>query len=279
MKKLKTVTIVLSSILGVIVVSGVLLLEYGHVHQSLAQLAVPPTVAQRITPMPRQVPQPNAVPQPVKLPSKPPKMVATQSAPARPVVPAAQTVVVPKQPENINDVCSIFSQYPSWYTDTKQSENKWGVPIHVQMATMYQESKFVANAKPPFKQYLWGVIPWHRQSSAVGFCQALNNSWKDFQDKTGNCGSRSDFASAADFIGWYGNMMHHYFGIPSHDAYAFYLAYHEGPGGYLHHSYLHKIWLIHVAFNVQKRSHTYQGQLQDCRDKLEQLVKTPAVAA
>ena len=277
MKKLKTVTIVLSSILGVIIVSGGLLLEYGRVHHSVAQMTLPPTVAQQATPMSQPKPSEVAVSQPIKLPSNSEKAIVP-ATPTRPEGPAIQTALVPKQPENINNVCSIFSQYPTWYTDTKQSEDKWGVPIHVQMATMYQESKFVANAKPPFKDYLWGVIPWHRQSSAVGFCQALNNSWKDFQNKTGDCGGRSNFASATDFIGWYGNMMHHYFGIPTHDAYAFYLAYHEGPGGYIHHSYLHKIWLIHVAFNVQKRSYTYQGQLQDCRGRLEQLVKTPTVA-
>ncbi|MGB6976360.1 MAG: hypothetical protein WBE18_02750 [Gammaproteobacteria bacterium] len=272
--KLKTVTIILSALLVIIVLAALFLMNYGiTTHPQVAQL--PQTVAQQTVP-PKPTPQPvvqqRAQPQP-----KPLQVAAPQ--PAQPLVtplPPAQQEAQAKQPKDINNVCSIFTEYPSWYTDTKQSEHKWGVPIHVQMATMYQESKFVANARPPFKDYLWGVIPWHRQSSAVGFCQALNNSWKDFQQQTGNCGSRTNFSAATDFIGWYGDMIHRYFGIPKQNAYAFYLAYHEGPGGYIHHSYLHKIWLIHVAFGVQKRAHTYQNQLLACRDQLEKI--QPATA-
>jgi hypothetical protein len=265
--KFKAVTTVLSVVLAIVVLLALVLMNYGSRTHPQAKVIAEQQPMQTIKPTPT-IQSPAA--ERTKLPLKPQQTTVL-------LTPAQQQQA--KQPENIENVCSIFTQYPVWYTDTKQSAQKWGVPIHVQMATMYQESKFVANAKPPFKEYLWGIIPLHRQSSAVGFCQALNNSWKDFQKQTGNCGSRTNFAAATDFIGWYGNMVHRYFGIPSQNAYAFYLAYHEGPGGYLHRSYLHKIWLVHIAFHVRKRAQMYQTQLGVCRDHLEQLEKVQPVTA
>ena len=47
-----------------------------------------------------------------------------------------------------------------------------GAPVHVQMAILHQESKFIPNAKTPRKYFL-GIVPWGRQSSAYGYAQAL----------------------------------------------------------------------------------------------------------
>ena len=52
----------------------------------------------------------------------------------------------PKKPENI---CEIFREHRSWYFAAKDARDRWGVPIHVPMAMMYQESSFKANAQPP----------------------------------------------------------------------------------------------------------------------------------
>jgi len=49
-----------------------------------------------------------------------------------------------RQPENL---CSIFKDNKSWYKAAKKSSKRWGGPIHVPMAIMYQESGFRANAK------------------------------------------------------------------------------------------------------------------------------------
>jgi hypothetical protein len=52
-------------------------------------------------------------------------------------------------PKNGDDICSTFREKEDWYDDTKNSFEKWGVPISVQMAIMHQESHFVADAQPP----------------------------------------------------------------------------------------------------------------------------------
>ncbi|MDE4949093.1 hypothetical protein NAI31_10780, partial [Francisella tularensis subsp. holarctica] len=44
--------------------------------------------------------------------------------------------------------------------------------------------------------------------------------------------SRSNFAGATDFIGWYLNDIHNNTGISKTDTYNLYRAYHEGIGGY-----------------------------------------------
>ena len=61
-------------------------------------------------------------------------------------------------PEQVDNVCDIFRERPGWYSDAKESRARWGVPISVSMAFMYQESRFVATAKPPRKK-IFGVIP------------------------------------------------------------------------------------------------------------------------
>ena len=72
--------------------------------------------------------------------------------------------------------------------NAKQSYEKWGVPIPVQMAIMHQESHFVADAQPP-RTWLLGIIPWFRPSSAYGYAQAIDETWDDYLDKAGSWGA------------------------------------------------------------------------------------------
>ena len=74
----------------------------------------------------------------------------------------------PKNPEN---VCEIFREHRDWYFAAKEARERWGVPIHVPMSMMYQESSFKHDAQPP-RDYLLGFIPWGRVSSAYGYSQA-----------------------------------------------------------------------------------------------------------
>ena len=53
-------------------------------------------------------------------------------------------------------------------------------------------------------------------------------------------------------------------GVPLHDAYNQYLAYHEGKAGYARGSYRGKSWLPPVARDVQAWATLYQQQLQAC---------------
>ncbi|WP_454780899.1 transglycosylase SLT domain-containing protein [Legionella sp. WA2022007384] len=179
------------------------------------------------------------------------------------------TACVSHPPADINNVCSIFRQHPKWYKDAKDVERRWRVPIPVQMAIIHQESKFNARAKPPRKK-LFCIIPWKRPSSAYGYTQALNGTWSHYKQ---NCGgwfsSRDNFADGVDFIGWYANEAYKKARIPRTDAYALYLAYHEGIGGYQRRTYLRKSWLLPVARKVKARSQLYAMQLNSCKRSLK----------
>lgn len=171
---------------------------------------------------------------------------------------------VSKPPSNLDNVCNIFKQYPSWYRDAKDVQRRWWVPVAVQMAIIHQESKFNARAKPGFDHFLW-VIPWKRKSTAYGYAQALDGTWAIYKKTNGNLWShRSNFANGVDFIGWYANTANKRAGISRRDAYSLYLAYHEGVGGYLRKTYLKKPWLLVVARKVQLRAKIYDAQLRRC---------------
>ena len=169
-----------------------------------------------------------------------------------------------KAPRNLDNACSILKQRPSYQKAFKRTERRWGVPVAVQMATMYQESKFISNARTPLR-YSLGVIPMGRQSSAYGFAQALDATWDDYRRDTGRRGAkRNDIDDASDFMGWYMNITEERNGIAKGDARNQYLAYHEGHTGYARGSYNSKAWLVRVASNVGDRALMYHLQLQDC---------------
>ena len=172
-------------------------------------------------------------------------------------------------PKNLSDSCEIFEAKNGWYRDALKAYERWGLPVHIQLAIIYQESSFVHDAKPPRDRLLW-VIPWGRISSAYGYAQAKDSTWDWYIEKSGNRGAdRDKFADAVDFIAWYGNMTHEMLGISKWDAYNQYLAYHEGHGGYKRKTYNSKPWLKQVANKVDARAKTYHTQLSRCADELD----------
>ncbi|KZX53319.1 hypothetical protein A3709_09275 [Halioglobus sp. HI00S01] len=172
-------------------------------------------------------------------------------------------------PSNQNNLCEIFREKKGWYDDAADARKEWGSPISVMMAIMYQESRFVAKAKPPRKK-IFGFIPGPRPSDAYGYSQAKKSTWKDYKRSSGNYGAdRDDFADAIDFIGWYNHQSNRRNGISKSDPYRLYLAYHEGHGGYSRGSYRSKDWLQSVARKVQKKTDTYGAQLRSCEEDLK----------
>lgn len=168
-------------------------------------------------------------------------------------------------PRNLDNACSIAKQRPQYLSAFRKTERKWGVPVHVQMAAMYQESKFKSDARTPLK-YTLGVIPMGRQSSAFGYAQALDATWKEYQKEEGGRSARRDrIADASDFMGWYMNKSRDRNGIALNDATNQYLAYHEGHTGYSRGTFYGKSWLMRVASEVGQRSVTYRDQLSGCR--------------
>ncbi len=168
-------------------------------------------------------------------------------------------------PRNLDDACAILQERPGYYRAFRNAERKWGVPVHVQMATIYQESKFISDARTPLR-FTLGVIPMGRQSSAFGYSQALDGTWDEYVEEQGGWRARrDDIHDATDFMGWYMAQSNEQLGIPFSDARRHYLAYHEGRTGYRRGSYNAKSWLMRVADDVGERSRIYQVQLAGCR--------------
>lgn len=173
--------------------------------------------------------------------------------------------VPPKNPENI---CAIFEEHPDWFFYAKKSQKKWGVPIHVPMSIMYQESSFKADAEPPM-EYMLGFIPIGRASSAYGYSQAKTMTWKDYKRETDNSGAdRDDFEDAIDFMGWYIYKTQKINKVSKWDARNQYLNYHDGWSGFKRKTYLKKNWLLVVSEKVDKRSRRYAQQLKKCEPSI-----------
>lgn len=168
-------------------------------------------------------------------------------------------------PSNLDNACSIVNQRPNYLRAMKKSERKWGVPVAVQMAVIHQESKFDGNARTPH-QYVLGIIPMGRQSSAYGYAQAIDSTWDNYRSSTNRRGAkRTNINDATDFIGWYMNQTYKKAGVSKRNARDQYLAYHEGQAGYLKGTHYGKPWLLGVADGVGTRAIIYDRQLKSCR--------------
>jgi len=171
-------------------------------------------------------------------------------------------------PKNPHDLCAVFDEKRSWYRATRRSFKDWGVPEAIQMAVIYQESGFRRKVRPPRRKILW-IFPGPRPSSAYGYAQVVEPTWRDFQESTGRRrAERDDFADVAHFLGWYGDHIHRATGVAKHDAFRLYLAYHEGPRGYARGDYRGKPALLAGARSVATRASLYQRQYMGCRKRL-----------
>lgn len=168
-------------------------------------------------------------------------------------------------PRNLDNACSILTERPHYSRAFRDAERNWGVETHVLMAMIYQESKFIADNRPPHV-YALGVIPTGRQSSALGYSQALDGTWQEYQrDRGGRGARRTDIRDAADFMGWYMTATVKETGVALNDTRNQYLAYHEGRTGFNRGSYRAKSWLMRISDEVAQRAVMYEAQLRNCR--------------
>lgn len=172
-------------------------------------------------------------------------------------------------PRNVADSCAIFEQRRSWYKAAKASQQRWNIPIAVNLAFIYQESSFQARVKPERTRILW-IFPGPRPSSAFGYAQALDSTWAQYQNETGNRrASRADFADAIDFVGWYNANSSRQSRINANNARDLYLAYHEGNAGFQRGTHRGKEWLLQAANRVQANASQFGVQLDGCRRELD----------
>lgn len=167
-------------------------------------------------------------------------------------------------PRNLDNACALLRERPQYARSFDRVERRWNVQQHVLMAMIHQESRFDGDIRPPHR-YALGVIPVGRQSSALGYSQALDGTWADYQsDQRRPRARRTDFDDAVDFMGWYMNLTQERNGIALDDTRRQYLAYHEGHTGYARGSYNSKPWLLDVAVRVEDRAERYRQQLSAC---------------
>ncbi len=169
-------------------------------------------------------------------------------------------------PQNTSNSCKIFDEKYLWYKHAKKVENKWGTPIHIQLAIIKMESDFHWLAKPP-RQKLFKVVPFKRPSSSFGYSQAIKGTWEQYKNETGNkLATRARFKDSVDFIGWYTNKTSNILKIPIQDVFKQYIAYHEGWGNFKNYKKNKKV--IKLAKKVEKQSNIYKKQLFDCKNSL-----------
>ena len=169
-------------------------------------------------------------------------------------------------PQNTSNSCQIFDERYLWYKHSKKVEEKWGTPIHIQLAIIKMESDFDWLAKPP-RQKLFKVIPFKRPSSSFGYSQAVKGTWDQYKNETGNkLATRARFKDSVDFIGWYTNKSSSILNISKTNAFKQYVAYHEGWKNYKYYKKNNKI--INLAKRVEKQSDLYKKQLLNCENKL-----------
>tara|TARA_Y100000816_G_scaffold289461_1_gene275951 strand:- start:3897 stop:4496 length:600 start_codon:yes stop_codon:yes gene_type:complete len=169
-------------------------------------------------------------------------------------------------PKNTNNSCAIFEDRYLWYKHTKKVEEKWGIPVYIQLAFIKKESNYNFFARPP-RHKLFKVIPYKRKSSSFGYSQAIKSSWNLYRKETGNkLALRTSFRSSVDFVGWYLNKSHKILKIPKNDAYKLYLSYYLGWSDYKNYSKDKKA--IIYAKSVKDIASKYRKQLTTCRDQL-----------
>ena len=169
-------------------------------------------------------------------------------------------------PKNTSDSCKIFDERYLWYKHSKKVKEKWGTPIHIQLAIIKMESDFDWLAKPP-RQKLFKVIPFKRPSSSFGYSQAVKGTWEQYKNETGNkLATRARFKDSVDFIGWYTNKTNSILKISLQDAFKQYIAYHEGWGNYRYYKKNKKV--IGLAKRVENQSKIYKRQFSKCKNSL-----------
>ena len=153
-----------------------------------------------------------------------------------------------------------------WYKHSKAAYEKYGAPIHLQLAFIKKESDFNWLAKPP-RTKLFKVIPFKRPSSSFGYSQAVKGTWEQYKRETNNpLATRARFRDSVFFVSWYINKTSKILKISKKDAYRQYLAYYKGWGDYKNYSKDKKA--IIYAKSTKEIASTYRKQLVRCKDKL-----------
>ncbi|WP_370931524.1 hypothetical protein [Bartonella sp. DGB1] len=171
-------------------------------------------------------------------------------------------------PADKNDICSVLIQknglLVNWEKASKSAAMTHKIDLELILATIFIESSFNSYAKPQRTKVL-GFIPWKRLSSAYGYAQALDSSWKDYIKDTGRIyADRHNFYDATDFIAWYYRKSIDRHNIKPKDYKSLYITYHLGNNSPTH---LRKNIPEHIMKTAQRLDNltkNYSSQLYKC---------------
>ena len=164
-----------------------------------------------------------------------------------------------EQPPNIENICAIFTAKPHWVEGARASYGEWNLPVEVMMAIMRYESSFIATARPLDAKG-------RRRSSAYGYSQALDGTWKQYKQETGrHKDKRDDFTAAVYFIGWYADKaLDVHEELSPYDVTGLYVLYHDGWSSLKDERRELKIHVLETAAKVHKQTLSYHQQLKEC---------------
>lgn len=167
-----------------------------------------------------------------------------------------------RNPEN---ACLLLREERGWYRNVIAAEKRWKIDSATILAVIYQESTFRARARPTGRKRVLFLFPGGRKSTAYGYAQVKDETWKDYKKRARRPGAkRGKFRDATDFVAYYLNWISQHGGISKRNVKSLYLAYHEGLGGFKKGTWKSKDWLVESASNVQARAVRYHKQLLTC---------------
>jgi len=167
---------------------------------------------------------------------------------------------------DIEDACLLLQRNKDWYEALRRTARAWGAPMGYQLAVIRQESSFTADARPPRGPGQWfGLVAGDYISSAMGYSQALDATWRQYQQETGRLqASRTRFSDAADFVGWYFSTNGQRLGVGQYDYSTHCLIHHEGAAGYKSGAWRTKTWLVDTAAHLAAQAARYESQITAC---------------
>lgn len=171
-------------------------------------------------------------------------------------------------PSKRDNICEVLSQksgfFNRWPQVTAAVSREFNIPAPILLATIYVESTFRSEARPP-RNSLLGLIPWKRPSSAYGYAQALDLTWQGYIKKTGRrYANRRSFHDSIHFIGWYHDTSARRHNVNRNDAQALYIMYHLGNGQPTHLRAQLPSGVKQAAIRFEEAVELYKKQLKIC---------------
>ena len=155
-------------------------------------------------------------------------------------------------------VCEILAQNPSWSKPLKTAQDTYKLPPAFAMALMYKESTFNAEAKA-------------KTSTAYGYAQAIDGTWKHFQEDVKSSAKRNNFDDSVQFIGWYTAQLSKSTKLKMTDSYNLYMAYMLGATGFKRYkagTFKNKAKIVEdkkLAQKVKDFTKQYNSQFKNCK--------------